>query len=456
MQFLWKYIDDLAGKGLEWYVIAELLLYASASLVPMALPLAVLMASIMTYGNMGENYELTALKASGISLRKIMSPLFFFTLFISMLAFYFGNWVMPYSNLKMQSLLYDVKRAKPALQIKEGIFYNEIDGYSIKVEEKDRKTDLLRNVMIYDHTDGKGNAKVILADSGVMKMTANEKHLMVKLYDGYSYTEVEPNARSNKGSFPHRRDQYDEQTFFISLDGFNLERTDESLFKDHYQMLNLKQLNEAEDSLAKVRDQRIDRFQKHLIRASYNRVDEEVEEREGRFGNKDPIKFEVDSLLAKMSINERRTALKQALSSARSVKSYIKTSEREIRNRNRLIWRHEIEWHRKFALSFACLIFFFIGAPLGAIIRKGGLGMPVVVSVLFFVFYYIITMVGEKLVREGLWDSLAGMWLSSFVILPFGIFLTYKATRDSVMLNLDTYYKFFKKIEKFVGFKQNR
>ena len=453
MQFLWKYIDDLAGKGLEWYVIAELLLYASASLVTMALPLAVLMASLMTFGNMGENYELTALKASGISLRRIMSPLIYFSLVTSLLAFFFANWVMPYSNLKMQSLLYDVKRHKPALQIKEGIFYDEIDDYSIKVEEKDRKTDLLKNIMIYDHTDRSANAKVIVADSGYMKMTANEQHLMVRLFHGYNYTELEPEKRSREATYPHRRDHFEEQTFFISLSGFNLERTEESLFKDHYQMLNLDQLEAKKDSLQKVKNKRRERYQEHLIRASYHRIDEEFKNRSKHKNQVDTSRFIVDSLYNKLPVRERHIAITQALSSARSVRSHINTSEREIHNRNRLIWRHEIEWHRKFSLSFACLIFFFIGAPLGAIIRKGGLGMPVVISVLFFVFYYIITMMGEKFVREGIWDAIPGMWFSSFILLPMGIFLTFKATHDSVILNLETYAKFFKRIEKLLGIK---
>ena len=455
MQFLWKYIDDLAGKGLEWNIIAELLTYASASLVPMALPLAILMASLMTFGNLGENYELTALKASGISLQRTMLPLIILTILISYLAFLFSNHVLPYSNLKMRSLLYDVRHQRPELQIKEGIFYNGIDGYSIKIAERNKKTNLLKNIMVYDHTDKLGNIKVTVADSGYMKLTADENHLMVILYDGYSYTENQDldKKRSRRyDSYPHRRDKFRKETFFLPLDGFEFNRTDERLFKNHYQMLNLNQLETAEDSLQKIYDKRFDGFKSSLIKSNfYRKEDKNPVTKPTRIPvdiDTSKVVFNLDSIYNGFSNRERKTAINQAMVFARSTKSYLGSTRSELYGRKRLIRKHQIEWHRKFTLSFACFIFFFIGAPLGAIIRKGGLGMPVVISVLFFLLYYMVSITGEKFVRENIMIPIHGMWLSSYILFPLGIFLTYKATTDSTIMNIDTYTNFFKKLFK--------
>ncbi len=452
MQFLWKYIDDLAGKGLDGSIIAELLAYASASLVPMALPLAILMASLMTFGNLGEYYELTALKASGISLQRTMLPLIILTIFISYLAFLFSNHVLPFSNLKMRSLLYDVRHQRPELQIKEGIFYNGIEGYSIKIGEKDKKTNLLKDIMIYDHTDKIGNIKVTLADSGYMKLTADQNNLMVLLYNGFSYTEnqeLDKNQNRRNPTYPHRRDKFKKETFFLPLDGFEFNRTDERLFKNHYQMLNLNQLESAEDSLQSIYVRRQDGFKNSLIKSNFYRKENKNAVRDEKIPNNTDtlrVTFNVDSVFRSLSKREQKTAINQALVYARSTKSYITSTKSELESRNKLIRKHQIEWHRKFTLSFACFIFFFIGAPLGAIIRKGGLGMPVVISVLFFLLYYMVSITGEKFVREGMMATFNGMWLSSYILFPLGIFLTYKATTDSTIMNLDTYSNFFKKI----------
>ena len=452
MQFLWKYIDDLVGKGLEWYIIAELMTYASAGLVPLALPLSVLMASLMTFGNMGEHYELTALKASGISLRRIMYPMFIVSIIISMVAFMFTNNVLPYSNLKMRALLWDVKRQRPELQIKEGIFYNGIENYSIKISHKDRRTNLLKDIMIYDHSGNKGNKKVIVADSGYMKMTSNEDYLMVTLYNGYSYTDIVPEKKDRDDSYPFRRDLFDKQTFFIELTGFGLERTDENLFKNHYQMKNLSQLMDDKDSLMNTFDRRKDNFHKSLITSSYFRG-----ERRKSKEKPDSISYyagihktiDIDSLYDSLSQANKMRTVEQAMVYARNANSYINSAYDEIMSRRRIIAKHDIEWHKKLTLSFACLILFFIGAPLGAIIRKGGLGMPVVVSVLFFLLYYIVSITGEKFARENVWETVAGMWLSTAIVLPMGIFLTYKATKDSAILRLESYTNFFKKLKIF-------
>ncbi|MCG8411535.1 MAG: LptF/LptG family permease [Bacteroidales bacterium] len=483
MQFLWKYIDDLAGKGLEWSVIAELILYASARLVPMALPLAILLSSIMTFGNFGENFELTAVKSAGVSLQRFMKPLIALTVIISIGAFFYSEYVIPFSNLKSYSLIYDVKNQRPELQIKEGVFYNGIEGYSIKIGEKDYKTNLLKNLMIYDHVDGKENVNVTVADSGYMRMTADEKNMILTLYNGYSYEEMaETNRRREAKKYPHQRRDFEKQTLVFELTGLDFRRTSEDLFKSNFQMLNIKELEYAEDSLTKIYQKDIKRFTKTSLSYNYfmrNRafdhkvkkdqlqefksvahpepnnpnlakVDEKIKidttNALYKILNRENNKYFLDSILNLQRQYDKERIVNDALEYARSTQSSI-TSNKKIFNRKaERIRRHQIEWHRKFSLSFACFVFFFIGAPFGAIIRKGGFGTSVVVSIFFFILYYIISISGEKFVREGVLSAYVGMWLSSFILMPLGIFLTYKATTDSGILNADAYLIFFKKV----------
>ncbi len=462
MQFLWKYIDDLAGKGLNAGIISELLLYTSASLVPMALPLAILLASLMTFGNLGENYELLALKSAGISLQRIMFPLIIMIILLSVMAFFFSNNVMPYANLKMRSLLYDVQQKRPEFQIREGIFYNGIDNYSIKISDKDNKTNLLTGIKIYDHTDRKGNIKVTIADSGYMKMTADSNLIMI-LYNGYSYNDIIPEDRRRRveDSYPFRRDRFDKQEFVLPLSGFDFNRTDEDLFKSGYQMMNLDQLKKTVDSLKYSYTKIKDRFVREMIITNYLRSDMEFRD---SFLQKDTLpdydaskkinKALPDTIYEALSIDEKKRVITQALNYTRAAKSQLSSQDENFYSKVKRIRRHEIEWHRKFTLSVACFIFFFIGAPLGAIIRKGGLGMPVVVSILFFVFYYVISLTGEKFVREDMIPAWQGMWLSSIILMPLGVFLTYKATTDSVILSTEAYTEFFKKVIRIAGIKK--
>lgn len=447
MQFLWKYIDDLVGKGLTWDIIGELLLYASATLVPMALPLTVLLASIMTLGSLGENNELLAMKAAGISLRRILAPLILLIVIISGLGFLFSNNVLPVTNLKMRTLLYSVGQQRPELQIKEGVFTNSIDGYSIRVGSKDRNSNLMRRIMIYNHSNNEGDVSVTTADSGYMRVTANKKFMVVELFSGNAYEEVRNtgkprNAKSNDYAF--RRTFFKEETFILPLTGFDFKRTDEGLFKSNYQMLTLKQLTYAEDSLTKeLATRKKFVFSNMLGRGAFMGI----VDTSGMLNEK--RSYNVDSAMATFDLNEKKSSVNYALSLARSAKNNLATTKDEISYKQRIIYRHEIEWHRKFALSFACLVFFFIGAPLGAIIRKGGLGMPVVISVFFFIVYYIISITGEKFVREGILPAYEGMWISSIILLPLGVFLSYKATTDSVLLNIDWYLQTIKKLGNF-------
>ncbi len=439
MQFLWKYIDDLVGKGLGWFVILKLMLYFAATMVPLALPMAILLSSLMTFGNLAEHFELAACKASGVSLQRVMRPLIVLTCFISILAFYFSNNILPIANLKMNALLYDVRQQKPALYIKEGVFYNGIDGYSIKVGKKEDDGQTLRNVMIYDHSDNMGNTKLTMADKGKMVMSDDERFLILSLFNGNSYTE-EPNDRGKKNTHPLTRNEFEEQTMRFDLGTFKMTRTNEQLFKDNYQMLNLKQLSSSADSLQKLIDVRKKDFQKYFSEVVAARLDSS-----GNVNIK-PLPFHQPDFLLNFPADKRKDIVSNALYNARNAKSVTSDAENEINIKTKTVARHLIEWHRKFTLSIACLILFFIGAPLGAIIRKGGFGLPVVISILFFVTYHVLSIMSEKTVREAVVPAYKGMWISTFILLPVGIFLTYKAATDSSLLDRESYVRFFRKI----------
>ncbi len=499
MQFLWRYIDDLVGKGLSFMVIGELLLYTSSSLVPMALPLSILMSSLMTFGNMGEYYELTAIKASGISLRRIMMPLMLFIFLVSIGAFFFANDVLPYTNLKMRSLLYDVRNQRPEIQIMPGSFYNGIDGYSMRVDRKDPNTNMLYDIKIYDHTLRNGNTSVILADSGRMIVTEDERNLIFTLYNGYSYNEVEEErSRKKFRTYPHRLDKFEEQEIYITLVGFALERTDENLFRNHYSMLNLEQLTYMEDSMIRDIDEKAGALQENLLRDNYFKAgklaylstSEQKKVRHNTFDrvikshlieklpnlppsglaaqpadtdsaqtkmDEDPIEIIAApdtafyrNLFQQLTLKEQESVLREAAGYARSARTYVVSSSNAIDSKIDLLRRFEIEWHRKFTIAFACFAFLLIGAPLGAIIRKGGLGLPLVLSTLFFIFYYIFSLMGEKFVRESIMPDYQGMWYTSALFFITGVFLTYKATTDAAILNIDTYAKV---VRKFIGIK---
>ncbi len=451
MQFLWKYIDDLIGKGLEFAVITELLFYTSAGLVPLALPLAILLSSLMTFGNLGENFELTALKSSGISLQRIMSPLIILTIIMSIGAFYFSNNVLPYTNLRFRSLLYDVQQQRPEMQIREGIFYNGIDNYSIKVASKNHRTNMMYDVKVYDHSDRRGNLKVTIADSGFMRITEDRGHLVTTLYNGYNYEEMEERGRQrSERSYPHRNDRFDEQVLIIELSGFDLQRTDQEHFRHNSQMMNLDQLVMTTDSLNQELTRQVVEHTGNMIRSNFFKQEAYRREVHDTLVIDERKPLDITNLEQDLTNDQKRRAWDQALVDAKLTRNQILSTKTNFDWRNKTIRRYEMEWHRKFTLSFACFIFFFIGAPLGAIIRKGGLGMPVVVSVLFFVLYYVVDISAQKFVRELIIPAFPGMWISSFILLPLGIFLTYKATTDSVILNIETYYLVYQRITGYV------
>jgi lipopolysaccharide export system permease protein len=435
LQFVWKYVDDFVGKGFEWYIIMELLFYASLTFIPMALPLAVLLASLMTFGNLGENYELVAVKSSGISFRRAMLPLIIFIILLSGCAFYFSNNILPIVNLKYGTLLFDIREKKPALNINEGIFYKELEGYVIRIGKKDQDGVSIKDVMIFDHTEGMGNTNMTVSESGKMEMTNDKRYLIFTLYNGINY--YEPITDHSDGATrPLQRTKFDEEMRRIDLTELNMIRSKEDLFKDNYQMLDLNQLSLQKDTLVMEYKTRQKEVHNYLVRNFYyfNVMDTAKYDHK-----KNPRRLE-DDFISNFPKKNQKDIVEIAINNARGVSQQVEYIGKELAVKSEVIAKFGIEWQRKFTLSIACLILFFIGAPLGAIIRKGGLGLPVVFSTLFFIIFHVISMTGEKFAREGLLTPFAGMWLSSLIFLPIGILLTYSATTDSRILNVDWWF----------------
>lgn len=463
MQFLWRYVDDLVGKGLDFFTLGELLFYASVQVIPMALPLAILLASLMTFGSLGENYELTAIKASGVSLLRTMKPLIIVTIIISTLAFGFSNNVLPWANLKLYTLLWSVKQKKPELEIKEQIFYDGIEDFRIKIDSKDPETGLMHNVMIYDHRDSRNpNSNVTLADSGKLQIAKGNGFMKLTLMDGIRFEENIQNQKKRLNSREKQRfrqDKFKKQIALFEMEGHNLERTDEQLFSSHDRMKNLTQLQNGIDTLNMQQGEVVSNIRKQTDnfyfqqRRYFQRRNKEL--KKTSIDSIQPLNY--DSLYQSLNNHQQLIAIEGAKRQAQDNRSQLEGKLTRYRNYQSKITKHYMEVHRKFTLSFACFIFFFIGAPLGAIIRKGGLGMPVVISVLFFIFYYIVDTLGVKFAKEGAWQVYQGMWLSSSILFPLGAFLTYKSATDSTLLNADAYIIFFQKLFKREKFDlQNR
>ena len=451
MQFLWKYVDDLIGKGLETHTLAELFFYAALTTFPLALPLAILLSSLMTFGNLGEQFELVAMKSSGMSLWKIMSPLIVVAFLTSIGAFVFSNNMLPFVNLKMKSLLYDIQQKKPAFNIKEGVFYNGIDGYTLRVESKSNDGVRCKGITVYDHTQGVGNNKVSLADSGKIQMTADKQYLSVIMFSGINYEEMAD--ENHEGKYSLVRSKFREQSVLFDLSGFNMARTDEGLFKSNYSMLDLSQIGQMTDSITAQKQQRIAEFRKNFteMMSEKNIVRQQMAPPDSSAAVPGPAHSLLHShfpVIPAAARAEKARMIDMALNIARSKKYFVESLTSEMDGYDRPIISLGVEWHKKFTLSIACLILFFIGAPLGAIIRKGGLGMPVVVSVVIFILFWVVSITGEKMSQEGALPAYIGMWIASGVTLPLGIFLTSKATSDSNLFDLEAYLKPFKYLAK--------
>ena len=445
MQFLWKYIDDMVGKGLEATIILELIFYASATLVPMALPLAVLLSSIMTMGNLAESYELTALKAAGTSFFKIIRPLVVLNLLIAFGAFAFSNIVLPKSYLKFGQLLYDVRKKKPALDIKAGVFYDQIDNYIIRVEEKEADNSMIRGVKIWDHSDEQGRLRFISASNGKMEVSPNEHFLVLKLNEGKSFEEMEPrNKRSTMG--PLFRSSFAYQELHFDLSAFQFDETDESLFKDHYKMLNVKQLDSV---ISKEEKSMYDR-KKRLISYIDNFY---IFGNDSTYGSLETAQLEESqhlkgqSFIDTFSKTEQNQILRESISNIQSIKGYLNMLKRETEFTESSLAKLNIEWHKKFTIAIATFLLFLVGVALGAIIKKGGLGVPVLVSILVFLLYYMMSIIFEKYAKGLKMEVPTAMWFSSFVLAPIGVFLLFKTNKDSKIMDLEFYSKILKRFK---------
>ena len=451
MQFVWLYVDDLVGKGLEIKIIGELLFYTSITAIPMSLPLALLLALLMCFGNLGEHYELVAMKASGISMWRAMRPLLHFALILSVLAFFISNSLIPIARLKWRTLLTDVQRQKLAFNIKEGVFYKDIENYVIYVDKKGKDGSHIYGVKIYDHTDRMGNTKIISADSGMMMMSPNQRNIIFTLYNGCNYTDLTPD--NYKETRPFERMSFKEEQIKFSLASFDMTRSSEDMYKSYQQMMNIRQLSTSLDSLEQRYTSKQEAFTQGFSRrwANYNTLNTGVPA-EGRPNQRagqpfaDTIIHLQWPLLEQYEGDTRTAIVNMAIGSAQNAKDNVAFNKIDLGSQTENINKHRKEWHKKFTLSIACLIFFFIGAPLGSIIRKGGLGLPVVISVLFFIVYHLISTIAERMAVFGDLNIFLGVWLSSLVLLPVGLFFTFKATTDAALFDGDSWKKAFQRL----------
>ena len=444
MQILWKYIDDLVGKGLDFLTLTEFLIYASATLVTLAMPIAILLSSIMTFGKLGENFELVAIKSSGISLLRFMRPLFLISVLLSGVAFLFANYIAPVANLKFAVIYHDIYEKSPAFDLKDGVFYNGFRGFSIKVGKKEKDKSTLHNVLIYEQSSGIQD-NTIISEKGKMTMSDDKKFLEFRLQNGNRYEE--------KGTFNSTKTEFinlgfQEYNKLFDLSQLNIQKTSDSLFMNNIRMKTMRQINADLDSLKKIPDSVAKRTREELtVYVPYTKYKDSVSSKkeiavaEQKIDNKKVKSFDdlvPDSL--KFTVNDH------ALNAVGNARNMIEIASSDFKNRSNDITQHKIEWHKKLSLSVACLVLFFIGAPLGSIIRKGGLGMPLVMALLFFLLFYLLNIFGEKFTKDNIMDPIFGMWLPVIVLSPVGFFLTYKAMHDSQLFNKEYYFRAIKNL----------
>jgi lipopolysaccharide export system permease protein len=439
LQFFWLYIDDIVGKGVDLITIGKLIGYVAATVVPLALPLAILLSSIMTFGNLGESFELVAIKSAGIPLLRFMRPLFVVSLLLCGLAFLFNNNVIPVANLKMQTLKYDIIVSKPAFDIKEGVFYDKIEGYVLKIGKKEKDDSTIRKVVIYEQNYGLQD-NMLVAESGVMRISPDKRFLELLLKDGWRYSE---NGQRLTTNTEFTRLGFKEYKKVMDLSSFALSRTDDSIFKNNYQMLSIRQLDTSIDSLEKnsvvYRNKTLDDLKVFLQFPKF------LDSNWGKITVAKPAKKTFSELLPDTA---RRTVLDRTASTINSIRVNMETNSILFETQRRELRLHLMAWHEKFSMALACMVLFLIGAPLGSIIRKGGIGTPLVFAVVFFVVFFLLNNFGKKFVKEDVMLPMYGMWLATFILLPIGIFLVYKAMHDSQLFNKEYYYRIFKRIGK--------
>ncbi|MDN0066183.1 LptF/LptG family permease [Bacteroides gallinaceum] len=443
MQFLWRYVDELVGKGLEINVLAQFFFYSGLTLIPLSLPLAILLAALMTFGNFGERYELLSMKAAGIPLLRIMRPVVLFCLFLGGMSFFFQNEIGPRAQKQLWTLLVSMKQKSPEVDIPEGVFYSDIDGYNIYVKHKDRETGMLKDVLIYNFSDGFENAHIIWAEEGKLELTADKQHLFLHLYNGEQFENLKSQSVISR-NVPYRRESFKEKHTLIQFDSdFNM--VDGSFLDQRSDIKNMREISQAIDSLEIHADSVGRAYFNDVINSTY-KTPVLTKADSTKLEKLNVAYLNTDSIFNSMTSQEKSQTLSKtenrisSLASDWEMKSFMsKSTDGNIRS-------HRSDWHKKITLSLACIIFFFIGAPLGAIIRKGGLGMPVVISVLIFVVYYIIDSGATRIGKSGEMNVALGTWMSTLVLAPVGAFFTYKSNKDSVVFNIDTYAAFFRKV----------
>ena len=451
MQFLWLYIDDLMGKGLEWNVLMELILYASANWVPVALPLSILLASIMTFGNLAEHNELTAMKASGLSLSVIMKPLIIFMVFISLGAFYFSNSLWPTANFKMRVLIYDIQQTKASIVFKEGIFFDELDDFNIRIGKKKKDGEFL-DLLIYDYSEMKSSQdyskdprdykRVISAKRGSITHPKNSSYMLLDLYDGFIFQEW--NSKTVEDSkLPFMRYYFEKATLKVKLKSFDFERSSEDSYAKDEQFLSLSQLKKLRDS-AVIEHKKTDISQYNIALNKFSITR----------GVKDSIDFNYDSIvptssyfLALDSMSQKQNILR-ALELTRGLISSQKVPLALKESAKKYLMQKDISWHQKFTLSYACLMLLVLGSSLGAIVKKGGIGIPVLIGIILFLFYFIITRAGEELAIDKALSPIVGMWLSGIILTPITLFVFYTANNDSKLFDMDFYVRLIERFKK--------
>ena len=442
MQFLWRYVDELVGKGLEIGVLAQFFFYSGLTLIPLSLPLAILLAALMTFGNFGERYELLSMKAAGIPLLRIIRPLTIFCGLLCCISFYFQNVTAPKAQMKLWTLLVSMKQTSPELDIPEGVFYSDIDGYNIYVKQKDRETGFMKDLLIYNFSDGFENAHIIWASEGNMEMSEDKKNLYLHLYNGEQFENLKSQTISSK-NVPYRRETFREKHIIIDFGGgFNM--VDGGFLGDRSDIKNMIEITHSIDSLSAKADSTGRTTYQDIKRTTYCEhtlsKNDSVQINTGTI----PQFINADSIFNAYTIAEKSKALKYASDRTYTLSGDWQMKSVQMHAFDHNIRRHWIDWHKKITLSLSCLIFFFIGASLGAIIRKGGLGLPVVISVIIFVLYYIIDSGATRVAKSGEMNIMLGVWMSTLVLAPLGVFFTYKSNKDSVVFNLELYLNFFR------------
>ena len=449
MQFLWKYIDDLVGKGLEFALIMQLLGLFSFKVVPMALPLSILLSSTMTMGNFGENNELVAAKASGISTLRVMGSLLVFVIFLSVGAYYFSNQILPYTNLKFMSLLTDIRRHKPALDIREGVFYKGINGYTLKIDKKSPNNTSIYDIILYDHSSGFGNDNVIMADKGEMALSADQRYMIFELYNGRQYQDTRKRGKDLERLYEQNIIEFKYYRKIFDLKEFKMNRDGNNLYKGYFELLNSEQLRHEIDSMnndiAKTSNA-MNEYNRNFV--LYSKVYEEDTTRNDSIIAQaiaaDTIK--IDSILYGNHVTE--AIINSSLNNISSMQTYVDMQKSDNEQRLQYVQKFKVELNKKFMLSFACVILMLIGGSMGAIVRKGGLGMPILISTCFFMLFHVLNMIGDKLAFNMVVPPGVGAWLPSIVLFPIAIWLTYEATMDSNTLKKESYVKLYNYIKR--------